>query len=79
MKNTALLFFLISTLFVKESSAQNPIIQNILNDVRIDSLTKFVNELSGQKLVSINGVSDTIHSRHKDSPDNEKVFQFFSM
>ncbi len=76
MKNTALLFFLISTLFVKESSAQNPIIQNILNDVRIDSLTKFVNELSGQKLVSINGVSDTIHSRHKDSPDNEKAFQF---
>ena len=78
MKKQLSIFMACAFLMTHDINAQNPIIQNILNDVRIDSLTKFVNELSGQKLGSINGVSDTIHSRHKDSPDNEKAFQYIN-
>ncbi|MBI3521060.1 MAG: M28 family peptidase [Bacteroidetes bacterium] len=56
--------------------AQNPIVQNLLNDVRLDSLTNFVKQLSGKKSVVINGVTDTIKSRQYQQPGNEKAFQF---
>ena len=57
-------------------SAQNPMIQSLLNDVRLDSLTNFVQQLTGEKAVIINGVVDTLKSRHYLAPGNEKAFQF---
>lgn len=58
------------------TTAQNPTVQSLLNDVRIDSLTNFVKQLSGEKTVIINGVTDTIKSRQYQQPGNEKAFQF---
>ena len=57
-------------------NAQNLQVQNLLNDVRLDSLTNFVKQLSGEKSVKINGVTDTIKSRHYQTIGNEKAFQF---
>lgn len=67
------LTFMIS---IHNVNAQNPIVQNLLNDVRLDSLTNFVKQLTGKKPVKINGVIDTIKSRHYLHPGNEKAFQF---
>ena len=58
------------------SQGQNPIVVNILNDVELDSLTHFVRQLSGEEQVIINGVPDTIFSRHMDQPGNEIAFQY---
>lgn len=75
MKKTGL--FMILILSIKMNvSAQNPMIVNLLNDVRLDSLTNFVEQLTGEKSVTINGVTDTIKSRHYLNTGNEKAFQF---
>lgn len=66
----------ILTLLGNVSIAQNPIVQNILNDVRIDSMSFFVKQLTGEERVVIGGVPDTIHSRQAYQPGNEKAFQF---
>jgi len=66
-----LLLFLI--LFVVNISAQtpNPIVQNIISQVNIDSLKKYVNELSGEVPVVINGSEYTITSRHSNNAMND--------
>lgn len=56
--------------------AQNQVVQNILNDVNIDSVTFFVQQLTGEEQIVIGGVADTIRSRHRDQPGNELAFQF---
>jgi hypothetical protein len=48
----------------------DPDIQEIINRVSIDSLTKYVAELSGEEEVIIGGVTQTIVSRHKNYPGN---------
>lgn len=75
MKKIKLLVIAISLLNVI-CSAQNPQVQNLLSDVRLDSLTNFVKQLSGEKSVKINGITDTIKSRHYQTIGNEKAFQF---
>lgn len=62
--------------FSNSITAQNPIVQSLLNDVRLDSLVNFVKQLSGEKTVVINGITDTIKSRQYQQPGNEKAFQF---
>ncbi len=57
-------------------SAQNPIVQSILNDVKLDSLIHFVKQLTGESPISLNGVTDTIKSRYAFHPDNELAFQY---
>ena len=75
MKKTGL--FMILILSIKMNvSAQNQMIVDLLNDVRLDSLTNFVEQLTGEKSVTINGVTDTIKSRHYLNTGNEKAFQF---
>lgn len=70
----AITFLLLTKLtFVR---AQNPTVVSLLNDVRLDSLINFVKQLSGEKTVIINGVTDTIKSRQYQQPGNEKAFQF---
>lgn len=56
--------------------AQNPIITSIINDVKIDSLVNFVENISGEKGVVINGNIDTIYSRHKTRAGNELAFKY---
>lgn len=75
MKKIKLIVFAIFLLNII-CNAQNVQVQNLLSDVRLDSLTNFVRQLSGEKSVKINGVTDTIKSRHYQSIGNEKAFQF---
>ncbi len=58
------------------SFAQNQNVQNILNEVKIDSMTFFVAQLTGEEPVIIEGNPVMIISRHRDHPGNEKAFQF---
>ncbi|MBK8499506.1 MAG: M20/M25/M40 family metallo-hydrolase [Flavobacteriales bacterium] len=52
------------------TQAQNPIIQGILDDVRIDSMMQWVGELSGEVATPIDGTSQVITSRHKNNAGN---------
>lgn len=76
MKLKTLLIILITLGYLAQARSQNPIVQSILNDFEIDSMTFFIQQLSGEEQVVINGQVDTIFSRHKDQPGNEKAFQF---
>lgn len=73
MKHILLLpIILISTL----AYSQNPYITGILNDIKIDSLVNFVENISGEKGVVVNGNLDTIYSRHKSKPGNELAYKY---
>ena len=50
--------------------AQSPVIQAIIDSVRIDSFIFVVKELSGEVPTTINGIPQTILSRHRDQPGN---------
>lgn len=56
--------------------AQHPTVTSLLNDVRLDSLTNFVKQLSGEAPVMLSGQSYTIKSRQYQQPGNEIAFQF---
>jgi hypothetical protein len=56
--------------------AQNPEVIDILDDVRIDSMKFFVQQLTGEQAVNVNGQADTIFSRYMGTPGNELAFQF---
>jgi hypothetical protein len=64
--------YLISIFFITTVSFSqvDPQVQNIINQVNLDSLSKFVKELSGEVPVIINNQTDTIKSRHKNYPGN---------
>lgn len=57
-------------------SSQNIVVQNILNEVRIDSLAQLVKQLSGQLPIIANGLNDTIKTRFSYSLGNEKAYKF---
>lgn len=57
-------------------SAQKPEVENILHAVHIDSLMKYVRQLSGEEIVAINGEDERIMSRHYLQPGNELAYQF---
>ena len=67
-----ILQFLVISLFVFQSSLlpQSPVVQQIINSVKQDSLVHFVKELSGVIPTIINGTSQTILSRNKNQPGN---------
>lgn len=56
--------------------SQNPTIQTIINQTNIDSLTYFVEELSGEVQTIIGGTPYTIVSRHKYQPGNNKAADY---
>jgi hypothetical protein len=59
------------TTSVDTSSTQSPSIYEFnLSTVSLDTLTKYVNELSGEITTTINGNSTTITTREKTHPDN---------
>ena len=51
-------------------------IQTIINQTNIDSLTFFVEELSGEVQTIIGGSPYTIVSRHKNNPSNDKAADY---
>jgi hypothetical protein len=65
-----LLILLSLLLIFTEVYSQSPVVQQILNSSRQDSLIHFVRELSGNVPTIINGTSQTILSRHKLQPGN---------
>lgn len=66
-------FSLLSTQNIK---AEEIDLQDIINNVNIDSLIKNVHQLTGITPISLNGQMETIDSRHYLQPGNEKAFQF---
>lgn len=71
---TALLLILFSQQLVL--SQQSVTVQNIINQVNIDTLCHFVKELSGNIPTTIGGQPYTIVSRHKNQPGNDKAMQY---
>jgi hypothetical protein len=69
MKKKSLLFISI-ILLSSNIFSQSPIIQQILNSAKQDSLVYFVRELSGNVPTIINGTVQTIISRNKFQPGN---------
>ncbi len=69
MKKFFTVIFLL-TFFQFGYSQTNPFVSQIIESVNIDSLTKFVNELSGEVPVVINGNSVTITTRYYNSASN---------
>lgn len=57
--------------FTGGARAQHPVIQSVLNEVRIDSMMHWVNELSGEAPVTISGAGHTLLSRHKNNAGND--------
>ncbi|MBN1638644.1 MAG: M28 family peptidase [Ignavibacteriales bacterium] len=53
--------------------SQTPTIRSVIDQVNLDSLTYFVEQLSGEVPVVINGTLDTIVSRHKFQTGNDKA------
>ena len=69
-----LCFFIIS---LQSISAQtDSLIQKIIDEVNIDTLYKYVSELSGDTQAIINGVPYTIASRYISQPGNDKAADF---
>ena len=56
--------------------AQSPQVFDILDDVRIDTMTFFVQQLTGEQAVFVNGQTDSIFTRHSGTSGNELAFQF---
>lgn len=56
--------------------AQNAIIQSIVDDVKLDSLINFVENISGVKPVIINGTSQIIQSRQHQKVGNELAYKY---
>lgn len=74
MKNSLLIAFFFLLPF--RNNSQNPVIVNLLNDVRIDSMKSSVRKLTGLQPVFVNGVPDTIKTRHAGTTGNEIAFAF---
>ncbi|MDH3268014.1 MAG: M28 family peptidase, partial [Ignavibacteria bacterium] len=72
--------FLQTTVFVLLiqfiSFGQDPVIQTIIDQTNIDSLTFFVEELSGEVQTIINGVPYTIVSRRWNHPGNDMAANY---
>src|SRR5690606_37573909 len=61
---------------VQNIRAQNTVIQNIVDEVKLDSLVNFVENISGVKAVSINGTSQIIQSRQHQKVGNELAYKY---
>lgn len=73
------LYILIALLFTSIYSLQaqqHPVVTSILSQVSIDSLMYRAEEISGYRGVIVNGVLDTIFSRHRNRPGNELAYRY---
>jgi hypothetical protein len=71
-----ILLIIVSLFIFSESTYSQPTIQSIINQVKIDSLMKYVKQLSGVEPAILNGQPYTILSRHKNHADNDKSAEF---
>ena len=72
-------FLLIVLIFITIQSVnfgQSPVIQNIINQTNLDSLTHFVRELSGEVSTIIGGSPYTIVSRNKNNASNNMAANY---
>ncbi len=75
MKKLVTLFLVMFSL--QQGMAQtNPLVQQTINNVSIDSLTQFINELSGEVPVIINGQPVTITTRYYNTATNDKAADY---
>ncbi|MBZ0199468.1 MAG: M20/M25/M40 family metallo-hydrolase [Ignavibacteriaceae bacterium] len=74
-KRYIITIFLVLYIFSSSLYSQG-IIQNIINQVSVDSALYFNKELSGAVQTTIGGQLYTIQSRHKNSAGNDKAMQY---
>ena len=74
-------YLFVFCLLILSISAQDksPIVENIISQVNIDSLSQFVKELSGNVPVNINGTTYTILSRHSNNAMNDIAADYIEM
>ncbi len=70
MKRDLLYLLILFLVPLTHLHTQPPIVQQIIDSVKIDSLIFVVKELSGEVPTMISGTSHTILSRHRDQPGN---------
>jgi hypothetical protein len=72
-----LLQVLVLSLFSQSSVfSQSPVVQSILEEMKIDSIIYFARELTGDIATVINGTPYTIQSRHKNQPGNDMAANY---
>jgi hypothetical protein len=54
------------------------VVQEVINQTNLDSLSQVVRELSGDVPVLINGRTEVIRSRHKDYPGNDLAAEYIN-
>ncbi len=75
MKKIVTFFF--AFVLIQQGLAQtNPLVQQIINKINLDSLTTFANQISGEVPVTINGQQITITTRYYSSSTNDKAADF---
>ena len=74
MRSTLTLFFSAITLC---SIAQNPVVQGVIDAIRIDSMMHYVEQMSGEVPVDLGAGPVTITSRHKDNAGNNMAQAWF--
>lgn len=72
----SLLFLLLSVIFVHSSMNSQTTLESIKNNTNLDTLMKFVKELSGVVPVVVDGQTYTIASRHKNYPGNDIAMNY---
>jgi len=60
------------------AKAQHPVVQSILEAIRIDSMMLWVDELSGELPIDVGNGPELIVSRHKFSPGNAVAEQYLT-
>lgn len=70
------LLLILGCIWVISMKAQSPVIQSIINNINIDSLMLYSNEISGEVGIYMDGGLDTILSRNRSKPGNELCFKY---
>ena len=76
MTRLALLFALLA--FGGQLRAQHHVVQEIIDDVNLDSMLLWCEMITGDVPITVNGVTDTVFSRHSNAPGNEVSFQWLA-
>lgn len=76
MKKYKIIFFLVCISFFRAQTSDSKLLLEINNKVNIDTLYKFVEELSGERPISINGFSTSIYSRYHSNIGNEFAYTY---
>lgn len=74
MKKIFILLF--SAITINALSQQNAFIHSIINQINIDTLLFRNEEITGERGITLNHITDTISSRHKNKPGNELAFRY---